>query len=49
MFLQRVAFARWHVRSPPEFLEHRALALDDERVLDATAARSTAIPLRCAG
>lgn len=38
-FAQRVAFVRWHVRNDPEFLEHWALALDDGRVIDPTAAQ----------
>lgn len=36
---QRVAFVRWHVHGDPEFLERWALALDDDRVLDPTAAQ----------
>lgn len=36
---QRVAFVRWHVRNDPDFLEHWALVLDDDRVIDATAAQ----------
>ncbi len=36
---QRVAFVRWHVVNDPEFMEHWALALDDGRVIDPTAAQ----------
>ena len=38
-FSQRVAFVRWHVLDDPEFMEHWALALDDGRVIDPTAAQ----------
>ena len=34
-----LAFVRWSVRDDPDFIEHWALALDEARVLDPTAAQ----------
>lgn len=36
---QRVEFVRWHVRNDPDFLEHWALVLDGDRVIDPTGAQ----------